>query len=111
MIVSRALNDDPDQAYLVEGRSTQMHVLHEHQEVKPRVAQSLHEACLDSLARLQANGVPLDAVMCKLALLWREPLGGERLIRQKPNADNRDANGHNTFDDEEPDVVSIRTGN
>lgn len=87
-----------------------MHVLHEYQKVKPWIAQSLHEACLDTLTRFQANGIPLDAVMCKLALLWREPLGGERLIRQKPDADDRDADGDNTFDDEKPDLVSTHTG-
>jgi hypothetical protein len=48
-----------------------MHVLHEHQQVKPWVAQGLHEARFDSLTRLQADSISLNAIMCELTLLWR----------------------------------------
>jgi hypothetical protein len=79
--VSGAINHGLGRAYLVERSGAQMHILHEHQKVKSGVTQCLHEACLGSLTRLQANSILLDAVMCELPLLWREPPCRKRLVR------------------------------
>lgn len=81
-----------------------MHVLHENQQIQPRVAQSLHEASLDSLARLQAHSVSLDPVVGKLALFRGEPLSGERLIWKKKDAEDGYANCNHSFDDEQPRI-------
>jgi len=91
-----------DQTYLVEAGSAQMHVLHEHEQVKPRVAHRLHEACHCALARLQTHRITLDTVMSKLSLFRGEPLCIKRHIRQKPNSPNGDSERNNAFDDEQP---------
>lgn len=89
--------------YLVERRSAQMHVLHENKEIESRVADSLHEACSCSLALLQADCIPLHAVVRELTFLRREPLGGERLVGKQVDAHDRDTDRDHAFDNEQPD--------
>jgi hypothetical protein len=51
-------------AYLVERRGTQVHILHEDEQVEPWIAKSLHEASAGSLGLFQANCIPLHTFVC-----------------------------------------------
>jgi hypothetical protein len=74
-----------------------MHVLHEHEEIKSGVAQSLHEASTSALAFSQANGIPLDAIMSQLALLRRQPPSSERRVGKDEDTDDGDSNRNDTY--------------
>lgn len=92
-----------------------MHVLHEAEEVQPRVADGLQEASARALALRDLGGVAGDAVVCQLAFLGGEPAGREGEVREKPQPDAGNAEGHGTFDNEQPisvlDTAScLRTG-
>lgn len=88
--------------YLVEGCGAQMHILHEDQQVKSWVSQSLHETSLDTSALFQANSIPLYAIVRQLSLLGSQPPRRQRLIRQQESTNDRHAHCDDTLNDKQP---------
>jgi hypothetical protein len=78
----------------VERASTEMEVLHEAEQPCPRVSTSLSEAFHGAhwLARV-TDTIALHTGMCELALLWCQPGGRERRIREEEKAKDGDESG------------------
>lgn len=74
-----------------------MHVLHENEEIKSRVAECLHQASPGALALLQADCIAFDTVMCQLPLLRGEPTCCQWCVGKEKDADYGDPNGNNAF--------------
>jgi hypothetical protein len=79
-----------------------MHILHEHHQIQPRIAKSLHKSCPDTLGSFQAYSIALDSIMRELALLFGQPACCERHIGKKPNSDNGYSESDDTLNDKQP---------
>ena len=87
---------------VIEGASTEMHVLHEGQKIESRITNGLHEPSFRALALLGSNSIALNAVVCHLPLLWLEPTSGEWEVWQEEYGYDGDSERYSPFNDEEP---------
>ena len=95
---------------VVERTGTEVHVLHEREEIKTRITNSLHEASLCTFVLFCADSIALDTIMGQLPLLRAQPPGGEREVWKQENSNGRNTESDSAFDDEQPvlwKVVSI----
>lgn len=64
-----------------------MEVLHEAEDPSARVLARLFQAFHCGCLALVANAISFHARVCELSLLGLQPAGGERSVRQQPEAE------------------------
>jgi hypothetical protein len=80
-----------------------VHVLHQTQQVKTRIADGLREASAGALRWLKADCIAHNAVVCELALFRSEPASSEWVVGEQEEADYSNTESYCAFDDEEPE--------
>lgn len=79
-----------------------MHILHQTEQVKTRIANSLSKASTGALRRFETDSVAHNAVVCKLALFRSEPASCKWVIWEQKEANYSNAESYRAFYDEEP---------